>query len=148
MSQLNACSCFLPALSPYDRNVIWRVFTRPPEGVRYAAWVPIAQKVLAEFRAEIARYADDAWLKQLIADLQRISPEFRDWWPRYDVRGYMDTTKEFEHPVVGRLVFEHTTLQVPTNPDLKIMIYLPKPGTDTASKMQQLLETETTVSPI
>jgi hypothetical protein len=75
----------------------------------------------------------------LIADLQHVSPEFRAWWPRYDVRGINDALKEIEHPLMGRLMFEHTALQVPTQPELKIMIFTPLPETDTQAKLQQLM---------
>jgi hypothetical protein len=40
---------------------------------------------------------------------------------------------------MGRLMFEHTTLQVPAMPDLKIMVYTPLPETDTLAKLQQLM---------
>jgi hypothetical protein len=96
--------------------------------------------VLAEFRADSARYAEEEWFKRLIADLQRVSPEFRAWWPRHDVRGRADARKDIEHPWVGCLMFEHTTLQVPTMPELKIMIYTPLPETDTLEKLQQLMD--------
>jgi hypothetical protein len=103
-------------------------------------WEQVAQKVLAEFRADSARYADEAWFKRLIADLQHVSPEFRAWWPRHDVRGRADARKDIEHPLVGWLMFEHTTLQVPTLPELKLMIYTPLPETDTLEKLQQLID--------
>ena len=37
-------------------------------------------------------------------------------------------------------MFEHTTLQVPAMPDLKLMIYTPLPETDTMEKLQQLMD--------
>ncbi len=126
-------------MPPYDSNAVWRMFANPLSRQLYhPKWKQVAQKVLAEFRAESAYYADEEWFKRLIADLQRVSPEFRAWWPRYDVRGRSDSLKEIEHPLLGRLVFEHTTLQVPTQPELKIMIYTPFPETATLEKLQQL----------
>jgi hypothetical protein len=124
---------------PYDYNAIWRLFASPMRQQLYhPTWEQVAQKVLAEFRAESAQYADEQWFKCLIADLQRVSPEFRAWWPRHDVRGRVDARKDVVHPVVGCLMFEQTTLQVPTQPELKIMIYTPLPETDTLEKLQQL----------
>lgn len=37
-------------------------------------------------------------------------------------------------------MFEHATLQVPTTPELKVMIYTPLPETDTLAKLQQLMD--------
>jgi transcriptional regulator with XRE-family HTH domain len=128
-------------LPPYERNAIWRMFANPmSRRLYYPPWEQVAQRVLAEFRADSARFADEEWFKGLVADLQRISPEFRAWWPRHDVRGRFDAEKNIEHPLVGRLMFEHTTLQVPAAPDLKVMIYTPQPQTDTLAKLQQLME--------
>ncbi len=128
-------------MPPYDHNAIWRIFANPTSQRLYNAnWEQVAQKVLAEFRAESARYADEEWFKCLVADLQRVSPEFRAWWPRHDVRGRADARKNIEHPLVGGLMFEHTTLQVPAQPELKIMIYTPLPETDTLEKLQHLMD--------
>jgi transcriptional regulator with XRE-family HTH domain len=125
---------------PYEYNAVWRMFADPAHHLYHPVWEQVAQKVLAEFRAESPRYAHEEWFKRLIADLQRVSPEFRAWWPRHDVRGRTDAQKEILHPLVGRLMFEHTTLQVPTMPELKIMIYTPLPETDTLEKLQQLMQ--------
>jgi transcriptional regulator with XRE-family HTH domain len=123
----------------YARNIIWRLFTSPDRHVPNSRWERVAQKVVAEFRSESARYAGEEWFKQLVADLQHASPQFRDLWSRHDVRGRSEDYKEFEHPIVGRLLFEHSTLQVPANHDIKIMIYTPVPNTPTANRLQQLL---------
>lgn len=129
------------SVPPYEYNAVWRIFADPmSHHLLYSPkWEQAAQKVLAEFRADSARYTDEEWFKRLIADLQRVSPEFRAWWPRHDVHGRSDTRKDIEHPLVGRLMFEQTTLQVPTLPELKIMIYTPLPETDTLEKLQQLM---------
>ncbi|BCL79318.1 transcriptional regulator [Ktedonobacteria bacterium brp13] len=129
------------SVPPYEYNAVWRIFADPlGHHIYNPQWEQVAQKVLAEFRADSARYADEEWFKRLIADLQRVSPEFRAWWPRHDVRGRADARKDIAHPLVGRLMFEHTTLQVPTMPELKIMIYTPLPETDTLEKLQQLMD--------
>ena len=129
------------SVPPYEYNAVWRIFVNPMSHILYnPKWELVAQRVLAEFRADSVRYADDEWFKRLIADLQHVSPEFRAWWPRHDVRGRSDGRKDIEHPLVGCLMFEHTTLQVPTAPELKVMIYTPLPETNTLAKLQQLMD--------
>lgn len=129
------------SVPPYEYNAVWRIFADPlGHHIYNPQWEQVAQKVLAEFRADSVRYADEEWFKRLIADLQRVSPDFRAWWPRHDVRGRADARKDIEHPLVGCLMFEHTTLQVPAMPELKIMIYTPLPETDTLEKLQQLMD--------
>ncbi|GAC1485197.1 MAG: helix-turn-helix transcriptional regulator [Ktedonobacteraceae bacterium] len=135
------------SVPPYEYNAVWRIFANPTTHRIYSPkWEQVARKVLEEFRAESARYADEEWFKCLIADLQRVSPEFRAWWPHHDVRGRSDAIKEIEHPLLGCLTFEHTTLQVPTMPELKIMIYTPLPETDTLEKLQQLMSQRITMN--
>ncbi|GCE10696.1 helix-turn-helix transcriptional regulator [Tengunoibacter tsumagoiensis] len=124
---------------PYAYNIVWRIFGNSERQSNDPDWEQKAQGILAEFRAESVQYADEEWFKQLIADLQQVSPEFRAWWPRHDVRGRLDGRKNIEHPVVGSLLFEHVTLQVPSNSHLKVMIYTPLPGTKTSEKLQFLL---------
>jgi transcriptional regulator with XRE-family HTH domain len=127
---------------PHERNALWRIFANPQsrDFLYRPNWEQVAQRVLAEFRADTAHCADEAWFKELVADLQRVSPEFRAWWPRHDVRGKADALKGLTHPVVGTLMFEHTTLQVPTRPDYKIMVYTPLPNTGTREKLEQLMD--------
>ena len=131
----------LPQLAPpYENNAVWRIFVGPLSHQLFSPnWEQVALKVLEEFRADSVRFADEEWFKCLIADLQRVSPEFRAWWPRHDVRGRSDALKNINHPLVGCLMFEHTTLQVPHRPELKVQIYTPLPETDTLAKIRQLM---------
>ena len=136
---------FLPQRSqgPYAQNILWRIFTEPGRQLYRERWEQRARVILAEFRSETARYADEDWFQQFIVDIQEASPDFRNWWPQYDVRTRSEGHKEIIHPVMGSLWFEHTTLQIPANPDLKVMIYTPLAGTDTAAKLRQIREAQT-----
>mgnify|MGYP001070267975 CR=1 FL=1 len=136
-------------IPPHEDNAVWRIFADPTVHRAYnPLWEQVAQKVLAEFRADSVHFAHEEWFQHLIADLQRVSPEFRAWWPRHDVRGRADARKDIEHPVVGRLLFEHTTLQMAMMPELKLMIYTPIPETDTLEKLHQLLGQEVVMNAV
>ena len=116
------------ASSPYARNLIWQSFTSPTRRER-AHWEQIARATLAEFRAVSARYPGDPWFEELIEDLKQASPEFRQWWPHHDVRPVLDGHKAIEHPTLGRLEFEHINLQVLSDPDVRVLIYVPDAAT-------------------
>lgn len=122
---------------PYPHNMVWRWFTNPAAVWDDPHWQEVAQSVVAQFRADWARYPGDPWFDELIADLQQASSHFRLWWPRHDVRGNLDRHKEVDHPTLGRLEFDHVTLQVPANPDLKLFLYAAAPAT--AAKLAGLL---------
>src|SRR6266700_836298 len=123
--------------SPYARNMVWRLFTSPTTRER-PHWEMVARATLAEFRTANARYPGDPWFEELIEDLKQVSPEFCQWWPHHDVRSALDGHKVIKHPTLGYLEFEHLTLQVLTDPDIRIMIYTPNPGT--RATLQRFLE--------
>ncbi|HLX38919.1 MAG TPA: helix-turn-helix transcriptional regulator [Ktedonobacteraceae bacterium] len=125
-------------LSPYARNLVWRLFTSPTTRER-PNWEVVARATLAEFRTANARYPGDPWFEDLIEDLKQVSPEFCRWWPHHDVRSVLDGHKVIEHPTLGPLEFEHFTLQGLTNPDIRIMIYMPDAVTRTT--LQHFLAT-------
>jgi transcriptional regulator with XRE-family HTH domain len=125
------------ASSPYAHNLVWRLFTSSTMRER-PNWEQVARGTLAEFRAASARYPGDRWFEELIEDLKQVSPEFRRWWPHHDVRSALDGHKAMEHPTLGHLEFEHITLQVLSNPDVRIMIYTPL--AETRAKLQRFLE--------
>ncbi|MGZ3667789.1 MAG: helix-turn-helix transcriptional regulator [Ktedonobacterales bacterium] len=124
---------------PYGRNLVWRLFTSPTMRER-PNWEQLARGTLGEFRAAGARHPGDQQFEDLIEDLKVVSPEFRRLWPHHDVRSTLDGHKVIEHSTLGRLEFEHVTLQVVNNPDLRIMVYSPLGVT--RAKLQRLLETK------
>ena len=64
--------------------------------------------------------------------------DYLGWNKAADVRSALDGHKVIEHPTLGYLEFEHFTLQVLNNPDIRIMIYTPNAGTRTT--LQRVLE--------
>ncbi|GCF10277.1 helix-turn-helix transcriptional regulator [Dictyobacter arantiisoli] len=127
------------ASPPYGYNLIWRLFTSQTMREN-PNWEMIARATLAEFRTASANYPEDRWFEELIEDLKQISPEFCRWWPHHNVRGALDGHKVIQHATLGLLEFEHLTLQVLSNPDIKIMIYTPNAVTQ--AKLQRLLDTQ------
>jgi transcription regulator MmyB-like protein len=118
--------------------LLWGFFTDPMIREISPDWEHAARVTVARFRAESARYPADPWFAELIEDLQRTSAQFRLWWSQHDVHGITDGHhKEWTHPTLGRLEFEHMPLQVPANPDLKLMVYTASPAT--AARLERLL---------
>ena len=137
----NAAECVFglaqPA-PPYSNNLIWRFFTSPASKACYPNWEQMARGVLAELHAASARYPGDAWFEELVEDLKKASPEFCQWWSRQDIPGSIDGHKVIAHLTLGHLEFEHTTLQIPRDPDARIMIYTPAAAT--RAKLMRSLE--------
>jgi hypothetical protein len=129
-------------LEEEKRNIVWFIFTDQEFRRRVVDWEGVAQRVLAQFRVSCGQWPGDPRFADLIERLKQSSPEFRLWWPRHEIRGRQDGCKELMHPRVGRLLLEHTTFQINEAPDLKVVVYLAAPQTDTAAKIQRLLSGE------
>jgi transcriptional regulator with XRE-family HTH domain len=124
---------------PYERNLVWRFFTDPMMREHFSHWEQIARGMLAEFRTASTQYPGDGWFEELIEALKQVSPEFCLWWQEHDAPRSLDGDKIMEHPTLGHLEFQHLTLQILSDPDVRVTVYMPKAVT--RIKLQQLQET-------
>lgn len=125
--------------SARERNMVWSIFMNPSQRERLVHWEHVARRGLALVRARNDQYPNEAWLRELIADLQRASPVFRAWWPEHDILLTYHDHNEINHPLVGRLALQPTILIEPSRPDLQIVVHLPLPEVDTAAKLSVLM---------
>ena len=116
---------------PYERNLIWRVFTDAKIQEYFLHWEQIARVTIAEFRAASVNSFDEGWFKELIEALKQVSPEFRRWWQEHDAPRSLDGVRVMEHPTLGYLEFQHLALQVLSDPDVRVAVYLPNTMTRT-----------------
>ncbi|WP_165423688.1 helix-turn-helix transcriptional regulator [Ktedonosporobacter rubrisoli] len=139
-----ACAVFgdFSALPEHERNILWLGFVESTFRQRLVGWEDYAQEALAVFRAKSRHVVDDPDVVRLVDELERVSPEFRQWWPQHNVRTVTDPSQEIKHPQVGRLVFEHLSFQVSTHLNLRLCIWLPDPASNTLEKLEELLKWE------
>jgi hypothetical protein len=129
-----------------DRNVVWSTFIDPSQRERLVHWEHAARRSIALLRARSDRYGNEMWFRELIADLQQESPEFRAWWPEHDVLLTCYDQNEINHPLIGSLVFQGTTLIVPERPDLQIIVHTPLPQKDTMMKLSAFMNERGAIS--
>jgi transcriptional regulator with XRE-family HTH domain len=144
-----ATSCLLGNLGrlpPEERNHVWLMFTNPDMRKLLCDWEMHAQRMVAEFRVCASRYLEEERSTALVERLLNASQEFRAWWPRHDILTRRCVYKDFEHPVVGKLSFEQTTLIASDAPDFKVVVKMPLPGTATAERMCHLLSLSDTAA--
>ncbi|MBH1933288.1 helix-turn-helix domain-containing protein [Streptomyces sp. AV19] len=98
-------------------------------------WEAMAPSLVAEFRADAARYPGDMEFARIVARLSRRSEAFAGLWARQEVKDTALGTKRVEHPSAGYLRFDRTTFRVVDHPDLRITLLLPRPGTDTRDRL-------------
>ena len=111
-----------PAESP---NQLRFMFQSPQARQLIAGWPERAQRLVAEFRADIGRRADQAPLAGLIAQLLDASAEFGLWWSAQQVLGRDGGLRRFQHPVQGALEFNQVTLHLARQHDIKLVMLLP-----------------------
>jgi hypothetical protein len=122
--------------SERGRNLIWRLFTSPSLNEQ---WEEHARVYLAQFRAAYGRFIKDPWWATQIAELSRISPEFRELWADHEVLNVPEGRKSMHHPFVGELAFDFLLFQTVDSPDLRLLIHTPRRNTGTADKIERLL---------
>lgn len=121
---------------PHSHNVIWRFFQRE-NSTLYQEWEKQAQSLVAQFRADYARYPGDVSFREIIEDLQQASPQFCQWWEQQNVRGLPDRPQVMKHPTLGWLEFDHVTFQTSFSPDLRVKVYSASEAS--VSKLEQAL---------
>ena len=128
-------------LSERDRNLVWRLFTSPSAQQVNEEWEKLARVFLAQFRASYGRFINDPWWANQIAELNRVSPEFRELWARHDVLNVSEGRKTMHHPLAGELHLDFLWLQTADSSDLRLLIHTPR-SKETADKIAQLMALE------
>jgi transcriptional regulator with XRE-family HTH domain len=128
----------LDGLPAAKRNQVWLVFMHPAWRALYPDWEIAARRLLARFRVAHAEHVGDPAFESLIAKLLEGSPEFRRWWPEHEVLGSGEGRKDIEHPVAGRLEFEHAVFLHAERTEQRLVLYSPR-DEDTAQRLEALL---------
>jgi transcriptional regulator with XRE-family HTH domain len=122
-----------------QRNMLWLVFTNSVLRSLIVDWRTRAQDTLARFRADYGRHAGDAHFVQLVERLKSVSPEFAEWWPRHDILPMTEGRNDYDHPLAGRMIVEHTTFSVVDNPELRLSVFLAAAASNSIAKMKKIV---------
>jgi transcriptional regulator with XRE-family HTH domain len=115
-----------PAALPRNRrNLLWMMFTDAENRARMVRWESAARAVLSQFRAAAGRRPDDPRFAEMVTELTRVSPEFRQWWQEYPVRYFKPATLQIEHAEIGPLQLELFQLRPVEHPDLLLVLQVP-----------------------
>jgi transcriptional regulator with XRE-family HTH domain len=128
------------ALPKPERNHVWVTFMDPARRELFPDWARSIRLLVARFRADSAKHVGDQSFDELIAALKSASPEFCKLWKHHEVAGTGVGRKEVNHPIAGRMVFEHAVLNPSEWPEQRLILYSPLPEDDTPAKLAGLLE--------
>ncbi|PCE15805.1 transcriptional regulator [Microbacterium sp. SZ1] len=108
---------------PEERNLLRLIFTDPAVRSLLDDWDDTSRRFLAEFRAEAGPRLGDPRYRDLIGRLVQESDDFRERWESHGVGGFESRERVFQHPTLGRLVFEHHQLRPSDQTDVQLVVY-------------------------
>jgi transcriptional regulator with XRE-family HTH domain len=130
------------AIHGIERNALYQFFLVKAVRPMMLDWEEQTRCSTAALRAAYANRVDDPWFDELIHLLRSRSPEFDRLWDAHGLEMSTEGTHNYEHPFAGRLVFDYTLMDVLDErmAPVRLVTYVPAPGTGTRRKMEQLLE--------
>ncbi|HKG33786.1 MAG TPA: helix-turn-helix transcriptional regulator [Gemmatimonadales bacterium] len=131
----------LAGLQGIERNALYQLFLGDRMRSMLENWDHHGRQCVAKLRAQYASRVDDPWFNELVTVLRTRSEQFEHWWNENDIETSQEGVKHYEHPEAGRLVFDFTVLEVLDErmASLRLITYVPAPGTGTREKMEKLL---------
>lgn len=115
---------------PESRNMIWNLFTGPSDLTSPDASA-FADECVADLRAASVRYPADEGIRALITRLRATGPAFTRRWDEHQVCVRRSTTKRFDHPSHGELVFACEVLEI-ADAGQKVIFYTAEAGSHSA----------------
>jgi transcriptional regulator with XRE-family HTH domain len=131
----------LATLQGIERNALYQLFLGDRMRSTLVDWEVHGRHCVAKLRATYASRVDDPWFNELVALLRTRSEQFERWWNENHIEASQEGVKHYEHPEAGRLVFDYSVLDVMDErmSSLRLVAYVPAPGTGTREKMAKLL---------
>lgn len=109
--------------APERRNLLWLLFTDPLLRERLAAWEDDAPLMLSGFRRDYARATQEADIRELVNELERVSPDFKAWWRMHDAHAPCTGVRRLKIDGVAT-PFAHTSLTVDEDRHLRLVVYV------------------------
>ncbi|KAF0251043.1 helix-turn-helix transcriptional regulator [Pseudomonas putida] len=125
------------------RNLLWMLFTAPSMRSLLNPWEDQALQILSSFRRDFVRAPLDPEIGTLVKELEKVDTDFRTWWRQQDIHGPCQGIRYFNVMDVGPVVFEHTSLTIDVDRDLRLVYYAAKQEQAQSRLFEQWLSTET-----
>lgn len=103
-------------------NLLRFIFLEPLSRDIIVNWEERARRSVAEFRADIASYMEEAEVRDFIDEFIDSSEEFAQLWANRTVEAREGGIRGFNHPAKGYLEFEQLTFRLATHLDYKLVI--------------------------
>ncbi len=128
------------------RNLLWLLFTAPTIRTLFDPWDDQALQILSSFRRDFVRAPLDPDIGTLVKDLEKVDTEFRTWWRQHDIHGPCQGVRHLRIPDIGLVVFDHTSLTIDVDRDLRLVYYAAREGPAASRLFEQWLTDEVGVT--
>jgi len=115
----------LDELEPDDRNILWRAFTVPSVRATMLDWDTTVPRMVASFRAAMAKHMGEPAWKCFLSRMLAASPEFGEIWERHEVAPLQRITKRMLAPSVGVVHLESTSMWLAESVGVRLVTYTP-----------------------
>ena len=119
-------------------NLLRFLFLDPRARERVIDWEQVARQAVSTLRVDSSANIDDTHLGQLIDELSRQSPQFRDLWARYEATTFTTGRLRFNNPVVGPITVNFESFPVAGGSGQSLGIAFPTAGGADEQKLKQL----------
>ncbi|MEU1201632.1 helix-turn-helix transcriptional regulator [Streptomyces sp. NPDC005813] len=107
------------------RNFLWWMFTSPEAPERIVDWATEAQDLVGQFRVGAAALPGHGRIPDLIAEVERISPQFARLWREHYVSGPARRIRSLRHPRHGVVRMKLITLYDEAHASIGLTLHMP-----------------------
>lgn len=127
------------ALSPAERNLLKILLLSPQYQHDDEEFRAMAQRLIARFKWDYSRAADDAPFNAIIGELERSSKTFLELWRSSEIVAHFEGIHQAEVDGIGTIVFHHTSYAVEQSPSQRLVLFAPIDA-ESAARLSQLAE--------
>jgi transcriptional regulator with XRE-family HTH domain len=113
------------ALPGEERNILRWMLLSPVARERLVDWEDDTRDAVARWRGESARHTADPVLQARVAELSRLSPDFRAWWGQHHVVEHRSRIRRVRHGRFGSQTFRIVPIVSPEIVPAGVVLHLP-----------------------
>ncbi|CAL9563894.1 hypothetical protein SUDANB120_04701 [Streptomyces sp. enrichment culture] len=105
-------------------NCVVKFFTESATREKYPDTEEVGRGLVAQFRAQSARFPQDPEFGRIADRLSEMSPHFAELWDCHEVVGPNQGLRRIALPQAGVTVFDRVVMRVPESPESLLTLYI------------------------
>ena len=119
--------------------MLWMLFADERLSDRILEWKKQAPLIIASFRRDYARMNNTQSVTDLLTCLESRSPMFKKHWNHHEAQGKCQGIRTFQINDIGMVPFDHKTIIVDEEKQLRLVYYAAQPGDDATDRFHAIL---------